>query len=280
MRRTIIALLLLMAAMVAMQAQIVNPVHWKSAVKMTDDTHGVVTFTATIDPGWHLYDTQLPDGGPVPTSVEWKKLDGVKLDGGLSKSPKPHEEHDATFDMTLRWWTSKATLSQRFTVTGEKYAIDGTVRYMACNDETCTAPSSEPFNFKGEVKKPAEQPEEAAAADTSVAAAPDTAVTPVTTAWQHCRRRAVGHRQRHEPVAHLRIVFPGRTARFAHTLRVAHHSHDGELLPQEEWWPRPVDSRCHHLRLVDYCHLRGIRFGSERHFRRQRTQRFGHQCRL
>ena len=182
MRRTIIALLLLMAAMVAMQAQIVNPVHWKSAVKMTDDTHGVVTFTATIDPGWHLYDTQLPDGGPVPTSVEWKKLDGVKLDGGLSKSPKPHEEHDATFDMTLRWWTSKATLSQRFTVTGEKYAIDGTVRYMACNDETCTAPSSEPFNFKGEVKKPAEQPEEAAAADTAVAAAPDTAVTPVTTA--------------------------------------------------------------------------------------------------
>ena len=182
MRRTIIALLLLMAAMVAMQAQIVNPVHWKSAVKMTDDTHGVVTFTATIDPGWHLYDTQLPDGGPVPTSVEWKKLDGVKLDGGLSKSPKPHEEHDATFDMTLRWWTSKATLSQRFTVTGEKYAIDGTVRYMACNDETCTAPSSEPFTFKGEVKKPAEQPDEEAAADTAVAAAPDTAVTPVTTA--------------------------------------------------------------------------------------------------
>ena len=156
MKRTYIALCLLLAAVFTLQAQIVNPVHWKSAVKMTDDTHGVVTLTATIDPGWHLYDTQLPDGGPVPTSVEWKKLDGVKLDGGVSKSPKPHEEHDATFDMTLRWWTGTATLSQRFTVTGEKYAIDGVVRYMACNDETCTSPSSEPFNFKGEVKKPAE----------------------------------------------------------------------------------------------------------------------------
>ncbi len=187
MKRTIIALVLLMAAMAALQAQIVNPVHWKSAVKMTDDTHGVVTFTATIDPGWHLYDTQLPDGGPVPTSVEWKTLDGVKLDGGLSKSPKPHEEHDATFDMTLRWWTGKATLSQRFTVTGEHYNIDGTVRYMACNDETCTAPSSEPFTFKGDVKKPADDEpaadEPAATADTALTAtAADSAATPAPAA--------------------------------------------------------------------------------------------------
>ena len=35
-------------------AQIVNPVKWKSAIKMTDDSHGVITFTATIDDGWHM----------------------------------------------------------------------------------------------------------------------------------------------------------------------------------------------------------------------------------
>ena len=160
MKRTFLALALLVLTQFALPAQIVAPVHWNCQTRMTDDTHGVVTFTAAIDAGWHLYDTQLPDGGPVPTTVEWKRLDGVKLDGKLSKSPKPHEEHDATFDMTLRWWTGKATLAQRFTVTDEQYAIEGQVRYMACNDETCTAPSSEPFSFKGEVKKPAEEAKE------------------------------------------------------------------------------------------------------------------------
>ncbi|MBQ7690253.1 MAG: thioredoxin family protein [Muribaculaceae bacterium] len=177
-KQVLIALLLLVVAVNASQAQIVNPVHWKSAVRMTDDTHGVVTLTASIEAGWHLYDTQLPDGGPVPTTVEWKKLEGVKLEGGLSKSPKPHEEHDATFDMTLRWWTGKATLSQRFTVTGEKYAIEGNVRYMACNDETCTAPTTEPFAFKGEARKPAEEPDDTAGnpADDSIQEADTAAV--------------------------------------------------------------------------------------------------------
>ena len=134
---------------IGLPAQVVNPVHWKNAVKMTDDTHGVVTFTATIDDGWHLYDINLPDGGPIPTTVEWKKLEGVKLDGPLKASVKPHEEQDNTFDMKLRWWTGNVTLSQPFTVTAERYNLGGTVRYMACNDKTCTSPATEDFSFTG-----------------------------------------------------------------------------------------------------------------------------------
>ena len=129
-------------------AQIFDPVKWKSAIKMTDATNGVVTFTATVDAGWHVYGTQLPAGGPEPTSVKWNNQ-GVKLVGGLTPSKAAHKQHDETFDMDLSWWTGSVTLSQKFTVTAKEYKIEGSIRYMACDDENCTPPKSESFSFKG-----------------------------------------------------------------------------------------------------------------------------------
>lgn len=129
-------------------AQIFDPVKWKSTIKMTDATNGVVTFTATVDAGWHVYGTQLPSGGPEPTSVQWNNQ-GVKLVGGLTPSKVAHKQHDETFDMDLSWWTGSVTLSQKFTVTAKEYKIEGSIRYMACDDENCTPPKSESFSFKG-----------------------------------------------------------------------------------------------------------------------------------
>ena len=155
-------------------AQIFDPVKWKSAIKMTDATNGVVTFTATVDAGWHVYGTQLPSGGPEPTSVHWNNQ-GVKLVGGLTPSKAAHKQHDETFDMDLSWWTGSVTLSQKFTVTAKEYKIEGSIRYMACDDENCTPPKSETFSFKGTA---AQAPvAETVQAPTANAAPADTAAT-------------------------------------------------------------------------------------------------------
>lgn len=155
-------------------AQIFDPVKWKSAIKMTDATNGVVTFTATVDAGWHVYGTQLPAGGPEPTSVHWNNQ-GVKLVGGLTPSKAAHKQHDETFDMDLSWWTGSVTLSQKFTVTAKEYKIEGSIRYMACDDENCTPPKSESFSFKGTA---AQAPvAEAVQAPTANAASADTVAT-------------------------------------------------------------------------------------------------------
>lgn len=155
-------------------AQIFDPVKWKSAIKMTDATNGVVTFTATVDAGWHVYGTHLPSGGPEPTSVQWNNQ-GVKLVGGLTPSKAAHKQHDETFDMDLSWWTGSVTLSQKFTVTAKEYKIEGSIRYMACDDENCTPPKSESFSFKGTA---AQAPvAETVQAPTANATPADTAVT-------------------------------------------------------------------------------------------------------
>ena len=157
----------------AMVAQIANPVKWKTAVKMTDATSGVVTFTATIDAGWHVYGTNLPKGGPQPTEVEWNN-EGVKLVGGLTPNKPAHKQHDETFDMDLSWWTGSVTLTQKFTVTASAYKIEGNIVAMACDDENCSPPTKSPFSFKGmaNVANPTEV----------VAEAPQASADPVTPA--------------------------------------------------------------------------------------------------
>ncbi len=155
-------------------AQIVTPVKWTSKIVMTDDTHGVVNITATIDKGWHIYGLELPDGGPVPTSVEWKTLNGVKLDGKLKPSRAAHEEHDKTFDMNLKWWSDNVTFTQPFVATQPNFDLKGSVRFMACNDVTCLAPETEVISVKGTAKTEA-KPE---ATDSAVAQAPDSVPAP------------------------------------------------------------------------------------------------------
>ena len=148
------------------QAQILTPVKWTKSVKMTDDRNGVITFTATIDNGWHMYSNDSPADGPTPLSVNWKNTKGVKLVGGLTPSKAPTTIDDEAFMMKVRQWEGKVTLTQKFTVTEDKYNIDGDLQFMSCNDQTCTPPATESFSFTGKAgAPPKENTEEEAKSD-------------------------------------------------------------------------------------------------------------------
>ncbi len=171
-RKINVTLLFLLFATVTAVAQILTPVKWQNAVKMTDDKNGVVTMTATIQNGWHLYTSNIPDGGPTPLKITWKNK-GVKLVGSYKASKAPHSENDPMFDMVLSWWAGSVTLTQKFTVTEPTYEINGEIEFGTCSDEQCLPPTTEAFSFKGTAK---EQPKEVEpAAEEVPAAAADTA---------------------------------------------------------------------------------------------------------
>lgn len=172
--RRFFALLTLAVCAVALHAEILTPVKWKSEVKMTDDSHGVMTFTATIDDGWHMYSTNLPKGGPQPLSITLDTADGVTLDGELTPSKAPHEQVDNVFHMKLGWWTDAVTITQAFTATKPDYNIEGYLTYMVCNDVTCQAPTKEQFIFKGT----AQAATQSAAEDSEAPAIPMTELKP------------------------------------------------------------------------------------------------------
>lgn len=150
-------------------AQIVNPVKWTSSIEMTDGVHGAIVLSAKINSGWHMYSHDVdPDIGPTPLSIQWDKLDGVKLDGDFKADKAVHTEFDELFGANLSWWTESVVLRQPFTATAAKFAIEATIRYSACNNENCIPPTKETVILSGTAKLPAAQPsvEEKAEPDT------------------------------------------------------------------------------------------------------------------
>jgi thiol:disulfide interchange protein DsbD len=58
----------------AVTAMAQSPIKWRTTYKMTSQTEGVLTVKAIVTEGWHLYGTELPEGGPKATSLARKAL--------------------------------------------------------------------------------------------------------------------------------------------------------------------------------------------------------------
>lgn len=149
MKYRLLTLISLFATVIAASAQILNPINWTTSIEMTSETKGVIKFAATIEDGWHLYSTTLPEDGPNPTTVTYDKLEGVELVGDLTPSRPAPETVDVVFNLKLGWWTDNVTLSQEFKLTSASYAVEGYLSYQGCNDESCIPPTKEYFSFQG-----------------------------------------------------------------------------------------------------------------------------------
>ena len=147
MKRFFIVLITLLFTLPSM-AQILEPAKWSFDSKQDGDKVTLV-FKATIDKGWHLYDTNLPDGGPVPTSFHFNDNSKIELVGKMTTKQTPIDKFDETFQMKLRYFETKAEFVQEVKLkTTEPVTIDGTLEFMCCNDETCLPPTEVDFSFK------------------------------------------------------------------------------------------------------------------------------------
>ena len=146
--RRVYLLFVAIFAVFATQAQILTPIKWE--IKLTDPESAVkeLILKATMDDGWHVYDMNLPEGGPVSTAISFEKLVGAELVGETTTSIKPVAVHDPQFNMQLRWYEGSVSFIQKIKVTDAKrFQVVGEIEYMACNDETCLPPEREEFSF-------------------------------------------------------------------------------------------------------------------------------------
>ena len=122
------------------QAQMVEPVHFSSELKMLGENEAEILFNARIDAGWHVYSTELGDG-PISATFNVVKLDGVETVGKLMARGGEIKHFDKMFGMELRYFEQKVTFVQRIRFTKQEYVIDCYLEYGACNDEMCLPPS-------------------------------------------------------------------------------------------------------------------------------------------
>lgn len=152
----------------AVHAQIQEPVKFKTELKNVSATEVEIVFTASIEQGWHVYSTDLGDGGPISATFNTDKLTGAQLDGKLRPVGKEVSSFDKLFEMNVRYFEHNAQFVQKLKLTGGDYQITGYLEYGACNDENCLPPTQVEFSFSGKADAAAST----TAADQASVAAP------------------------------------------------------------------------------------------------------------
>lgn len=126
-----------------------GPVSWKMSIADKGNGEIELVANATVAPGWHLYDTQIPDGGPFPTSISIDEIKGAVAVGTFhAVNSKLHKDFDKVFEMEIGYYEKTATFVQKFKITDKsKFVLKGDIRAQACNDRECTPPIPIDFSF-------------------------------------------------------------------------------------------------------------------------------------
>lgn len=182
-----LTLLLLTLVATAAQAQI----NFSVSYKRVSPTEYDIIFSGTAEPGWHVYSTDIPSGGPTPATFNTDAAKGVETVGKLKKGSGEKVHYDTMFEMDVAYFENAFTFTQRVRLTSADYELAGYLEYGACNDQSCLPPSTVECKLKGSDGPSAAQPaagkaesaEKAAAAGsqsapaeeaTAIASRPDT----------------------------------------------------------------------------------------------------------
>lgn len=171
-RKNVLLLLVLLTGWTGLAAQVIKPVTWKFSVNRVDAQKVEVIADATIEEPWHLYSTNLPEGGPVATSLNFDASDLYQPIGKLQEVPEAKVSFDETFEMEVGYFSKKARIIQQLEVSSaEALNIKGYVEFMACDDARCLPPDQVDFDLavpafqKAEVQSVAVPETEPAKAD-------------------------------------------------------------------------------------------------------------------
>ncbi len=148
-------------------SQIFDPVKWSFSAERLNGTEAEVTFTATIDQGWHLYSQHIEGDGPVPTSFTFQELGGTELIGDVAED-EGHREMDPNFGIELKYFSDRADFIQKVKVGDASVALKGELEFMVCNDERCLPPDYVPFEFRIPASETEEAPTDQGAVESQI----------------------------------------------------------------------------------------------------------------
>ena len=112
---------------------------WKVSSKPAEPGEFELVFTATIEPGWHIYTV---DHKYNPTSLEFDSPEGYTPVGTLGQvtSPTVFGEDNVFFDT--------AVFSQKVKLDAPEATVKGEITWSACDERFCAAPEHWEFTVK------------------------------------------------------------------------------------------------------------------------------------
>jgi thiol:disulfide interchange protein DsbD len=142
----ILAVVLFLAASLPAQEKV--PVQWSFQGKKTGADSWEILLTATVEKGWHIYSQSTPEGGPVPTTINFTTNPLISFTGPVKELGKLEEHDEPLFGVKVKQYSNKVVFVQTVKVKANvKTALKGTVEYMVCNNIKCLPPKTESFTI-------------------------------------------------------------------------------------------------------------------------------------
>ncbi|MBC8033589.1 MAG: hypothetical protein H7Y03_05550 [Chitinophagaceae bacterium] len=144
--KRISTLIVFMSMACAGFAQAGDPVSWTFTSRKVADKTYEIHLTASLSSPWHTYSQTTPDGGPLPTKIEFTRNPLVTADGKTKEIGKLQTKHEPVFGVDVKQYEGKVDFVQVVKLkTNVKTNVSGNVEYMACDDNQCLPPKSVPF---------------------------------------------------------------------------------------------------------------------------------------
>ena len=142
--------LALVALVAHAAAQLAEPVRWSVEQRRLSDALVELVFTGELDAGWHVYGSDIADGGPTCARLAFDRLEGARSSGPLEMRGKVWRGVDEMFGTEVSYMAGRAVFAQRLRITGPTYRMAGRLTYGACSSEACMPPSDVEFAFEGQ----------------------------------------------------------------------------------------------------------------------------------
>lgn len=125
-----------------------EPVQWQFSVKKIDEKTYELHLSSKVQHPWHIYSQHTPDGGPVPTKINFAKNPLVELDGPVKEVGKLIQKREEVFEMDVKYFDGNVEFVQVIKLKNKvKTSVKGTVEFMVCNDTQCLPPRAVPFTI-------------------------------------------------------------------------------------------------------------------------------------
>lgn len=151
MNKTRYLFLIFILTTISASSQIFDPAVWNFGYEDKGNNVYEIIISATIDEGSHIYSMDIPEGGPIPTSIRFDSVSSWVPDGDSYEVTSPEEIFDEAFGMNIKSFSNKAEFRQKIRGNVPVFTVTGAVNYMACNNVTCSPPRDVEFeiNIRG-----------------------------------------------------------------------------------------------------------------------------------
>lgn len=141
---------LLLALPMGLSAQIMDPVLWDFELKDLGEDEYELRLTASLETGWYIYSANLEsDEGPLRTLISFSSPEDLTVIGEVEEEGKKVDGYDKIFGMNILKYATKVIFSQKIKVEDLEF-LEGSVRFMTCDDHKCLPPKEIPFELQPE----------------------------------------------------------------------------------------------------------------------------------